>query len=124
MFQRIFIVSFDALLRPIQKDGKVENHCQVHESLTRGPMAHILHAGGPWKLESPRRHQETGVNAEARQANKVPGGRWGPRAVGFLRSRGGPEFGLMAWAPHRPPQSPPLFTNTEQSWAGPEKGLE
>ena len=47
-----------------------------------GPMAHILHAGGPWKLESPRRHQETGVNAEARQANKVPGGRWGPRVVG------------------------------------------
>ena len=27
--------------------------------------------------------RKTGVNAEARQANKVPGGRWGPRAVGF-----------------------------------------
>ena len=58
--------------------SKVSNKGQL-----RGPMAHILHAGGPWKLESPRRHQETGVNAEARQANKVPGGRWGPRAVGF-----------------------------------------
>ena len=47
-----------------------------------GPMAHILHAGGPWKLESPCRSQETGVNMEARQANKVPGGWWGPQVVG------------------------------------------
>ena len=49
---------------------------------TWGPMAHILHAGGPWKLESPCRSQETGVNMAARQANKVPGGQWGPRVVG------------------------------------------
>ena len=93
--------------------------------LTRGPMAHILHAGGPWKLESPRRHQETGVNAEARQANKVPGGRWGPRESRVLRSRGGPGVALDgSGSSPAPPKPPPLFTNTEQSWAGPEKGLE
>ena len=57
-----------------------------------GPMAHILHAGGPWKLESPCRSQETGVNMAARQANKVPGGQWGPRVVGSRVS-------LTAWAP-------------------------
>ena len=57
-----------------------------------GPMAHILHAGGRWKLESPCRSQETGVNMAARQANKVPGGQWGPRVVGSRVS-------LTAWAP-------------------------
>ena len=57
-----------------------------------GPMAHILHVGGPWKLESPCRSQETGVNMAARQANKVPGGQWGPRVVGSRVS-------LTAWAP-------------------------
>ena len=60
--------------------------------LQGGPMAHILHAGGPWKLESPCRSQETGVNMAARQANKVPGGQWGPRVVGSRVS-------LTAWAP-------------------------
>ena len=44
-------------------------------------MAHILHAGGPWKLESPCRSQETGVNME--QANKVPGGWWDPKSLGL-----------------------------------------
>ena len=68
------------------------NNQSINECHSRGPMAHILHAGGPWKLESPRRHQETGVNAEARQANKVPGGQWGPRVVGSRVS-------LTAWAP-------------------------
>ena len=28
---------------------------------------------------------------------------------------------LTAWDPKFPPKAPPLFTNTEQSWAGPEK---
>ena len=72
-------------------------------------MAHILHAGGPWKLESPRRHQETGVNAEARQANKVPGGRWGPRESRVLRSRGGPGVALdgLGSSP-APPKPPPV----------------
>ena len=51
-----------------------------------GPMAHILHAGGPWKLESPCRSRETGVNMEARQANKVPGGWWGSQVIGSLVS--------------------------------------
>ena len=45
-------------------------------------MAHILHAGGPWKLESPCWSQETGVNMVAK-ADKVPGGQWGPRVVGW-----------------------------------------
>ena len=54
----------------------------------RGPMAHILHAGGPWKLESQCRSQETGVNMAARQANKVPGGQWGPRVVGLSHPDG------------------------------------
>ena len=56
--------------------------------IMRGPMAHILHAGGPWKLESPCRSQETGVNMAARQANKVPGGQWGPRVVGLSHPDG------------------------------------
>ena len=47
-----------------------------------------------------------------------------PERVGFYGLEVDLESPLMAWAPHRPPQSPPLFTNTEQSWAGPEKGLE
>ena len=65
---------------------------------TGGPMAHILHAGGPWKLESPCRSQETGVNMAARQANKVPGGQWGPRVVGS-RSWSRTRVTLTAWAP-------------------------
>ena len=71
-------------------------------------MAHILHAGGPWKLESPCRSQETGVNMAARQADKVPGGRWGPRVV---------ESGvsLTAWAPKLPPKQTNTYKQTNRA---------
>ena len=78
-------------------------------------MARILHAGGPWKLESPRRHQETGVNAEARQANKVPGGRWGPRESRVLRSRGGPGVALDGLGSSPAPPKPPPCSPTPSS---------
>ena len=81
-------------------------------------MAHILHAGGPWKLESLCRSQETGVNMEACQANKVPGGWVGTPSRWVLESPW--RLGVPIFLP----KPPPLFTNTEQSWAGPEKGLE
>ena len=86
-------------------------------------MAHILHAGGPWKLESHFRSY-----SDTTQANTAPGGRFRclSRSALFVCVVGLDGLGSQPPPNHPTPYPPqvPLFNNTEQSWAGPGKGPE
>ena len=53
------------------------------ESKIGGPMAHILHAGGPWKLESLCRSQKTGVNMRLGRLIKCREAGGDPKSLGL-----------------------------------------